>query len=91
MKFPEAKSLQVFLTRHGCKVNMTETMAALSLKTKAGVYSTKIVIGVTSYARSFQIEDPSCTGPECFFTGPASGATPGPCTNVSKKALSRNK
>lgn len=48
--------------------------------TKAGVPSYKILVGVTSYGRSFQMTTPGCTGPMCTFTGKASGATPGRCT-----------
>lgn len=62
-------------------VNLTETNYALALLTKAGVPSSKVVVGVASYARTFQMADASCTGPTCRFTGPASGAAPGPCTN----------
>jgi chitinase len=43
-------------------VNFTETLSALSMITKAGVPSNHVVVGVASYARSFQIVDPSCTG-----------------------------
>lgn len=72
-------------------VNFTETYQALSLITKAGVPASKVVVGVTSYARSFEMEDPSCTGPNCLFTGPASGATPGQCTNVRRKLRKSDK
>lgn len=63
-------------------VNLTETLQALSMITKAGVPSNKIVVGFASYARSFQMVDPSCTGPNCPFTGSESGATPGSCTQA---------
>lgn len=63
-------------------VNQTETIEALTMITKAGVPSNKIVMGVGSYARSFRQTDPSCYGPTCTFTGPISGATPGNCTNT---------
>jgi GH18 family chitinase len=53
--------------------------------TKAGVPSNKIVVGVTSYARSFQMVDPSCSEPDCPFTGPESGATPRSCTQARFK------
>ena len=36
-------------------VNLTETINALSMITKAGVPSNKIVVGVSSYGRSFQV------------------------------------
>lgn len=51
--------------------------------TKAGVTSNKVVVGISSYGRSFGMIDPSCTGPECLFSGPDSGATPGPCTDTA--------
>ncbi|KAJ7513181.1 class V chitinase-like protein [Mycena galericulata] len=64
-------------------VNLTETVNALSMITKAGVDSNKLVVGVSSYGRSFQMTTAGCTGPLCTFTGPASGATPGPCTQTA--------
>lgn len=64
-------------------VNLTETEFALSMITKAGVPASKVVVGIASYGRSFGMEDTSCTGPECFFTGPDSTATPGDCTDTA--------
>ncbi|KAJ6448584.1 hypothetical protein C8R45DRAFT_1224651 [Mycena sanguinolenta] len=64
-------------------VNLTETLNAFSMITKAGVPSNKLIVGVTSYGRSFQMTTAGCTGPLCTFTGPLSGATPGPCTNTA--------
>lgn len=61
-------------------VNETETIEALTMITKAGVPSNKVVMGVGSYARSFRQSDPSCYTPGCTFTGPSSGSTPGECT-----------
>jgi GH18 family chitinase len=61
-------------------INMTETMSALVLITKAGVPSHKIIVGVSSYGRSFKMLYPGCTGDKCPFTGPKSGAKPGVCT-----------
>lgn len=63
-------------------VNLTETVNSLSMITKAGVPSNKIVVGVTSYGRSFQMTTPGCTGPMCTYTGHLSGATPGLCTGT---------
>lgn len=63
-------------------VNITETKNSLSMITKSGVSSTKIVVGVTSYGRSFRMADPSCSGVQCAFTGPESGAKPGRCTDT---------
>lgn len=51
-----------------------------SLITKAGVPSSKIIVGVASYGRSFRMADPSCTGPTCTFTGEA---MKGRCTVTS--------
>ncbi|KAJ7132986.1 glycoside hydrolase superfamily [Mycena filopes] len=64
-------------------VNLTETINALSMITKAGVKSNKLVLGVASYGRAFKMSTAGCTGPMCTFTGPASGATPGPCTQTA--------
>ncbi|KAI5301332.1 hypothetical protein KEM55_003850, partial [Ascosphaera atra] len=66
-------------------VNMTETLTSLSMITKAGVASQKVVVGVTSYGRSFDMADPNCHGPNCLYTGTAvaSNAKPGRCTKVA--------
>ncbi|KAJ6450604.1 class V chitinase-like protein [Mycena sanguinolenta] len=64
-------------------VNLTETLNAFSMITKAGVNSNKLVVGVTSYGRAFKMTTAGCTGPLCTFTGPSSGATPGPCTQTA--------
>ncbi|AEO70565.1 glycoside hydrolase family 18 protein [Thermothielavioides terrestris NRRL 8126] len=66
-------------------VNLTETMTALSMITKAGVPSNKVVVGVTSYGRSFNMADPNCYTPNCQYTGSRSqsDAEPGPCTGTA--------
>jgi hypothetical protein len=51
--------------------------------TKAGVPSSKIIVGLSSYGRSFKMTKPGCTGPMCRFVGPDSGAAPGKCTNTA--------
>lgn len=51
--------------------------------TKAGVPSNKILVGVTSYGRSFGMTHAGCTGPMCTYVGPGSGATPGECTQTA--------
>ncbi|KAL5347107.1 hypothetical protein ACLOAV_008250 [Pseudogymnoascus australis] len=63
-------------------INMTETTNALSLITKAGAASNKVVVGVSSYGRSFKMTTPGCTGSMCTYTGPDSGAAPGKCTQT---------
>lgn len=64
-------------------VNLTETRYALGMITKAGVPASKVAVGIASYARSFGMVDDSCTGPDCFFTGPDSTAEAGPCTDTA--------
>lgn len=63
-------------------VNKTETLDALAMITKAGVPAAKVIVGVSSYGRSFKMKDPKCTGPTCQFTGSfsVSNAEPGKCT-----------
>ncbi|KAK4170680.1 hypothetical protein QBC36DRAFT_341460, partial [Triangularia setosa] len=67
------------------QTNMTETLQSLAMVTKAGVPGHKILVGVTSYGRSFQMSQPGCWGPNCHFTGDrlTSFATPGRCTGTS--------
>lgn len=64
-------------------INITETINALSMITKAGVPSNMVVVGVSSYGRSFQMTTAGCWTEECTFTGPLSGALPGPCTGTA--------
>jgi chitinase len=64
-------------------VNLTETINALSMITKAGVPSNKVVVGVTSYGRSFQMTTPGCYTEMCTYTGPDSGAIAGSCTQTA--------
>ncbi|KAL4793038.1 hypothetical protein BDV19DRAFT_391480 [Aspergillus venezuelensis] len=63
-------------------VNLTETILSLSMITKAGVATNKVVVGVTSYGRGFEMTDPDCTGPICTYSGPDSGAKPGPYSDI---------
>ncbi|KAL6873022.1 glycoside hydrolase family 18 protein [Trichoderma novae-zelandiae] len=64
-------------------VNMTETLNALAMITKAGVEARQVVVGVASYGRSFKMTDPRCKGPMCTFAGPQSLAAQGACTTSS--------
>lgn len=50
--------------------------------TKAGVPTKKIVVGVTSYGRSFKMTTAGCTGEMCTYTGKESGAKGGMCTGT---------
>ncbi|KID93428.1 Glycoside hydrolase, subgroup, catalytic core, partial [Metarhizium majus ARSEF 297] len=66
-------------------VNHTETLDALAMITKAGAPSNKVVVGVASYGRSFQMAEAGCHGPLCKFTGTAriSNAAKGRCTDTA--------
>ncbi|KAH7179066.1 uncharacterized protein B0J16DRAFT_273248 [Fusarium flagelliforme] len=66
-------------------INRTETRNSLSMITKAGVPAEKVIVGIASYGRSFRMEDKSCTGPHCHFTGSyeESDAEPGQCTGTN--------
>lgn len=66
-------------------VNKTETLDSLVMITKAGVDSRKLVVGISSYGRSFRMQDPSCSGPMCTYTGTRthSEAYQGQCTKTS--------
>ncbi|KAF7157662.1 hypothetical protein CNMCM5623_002036 [Aspergillus felis] len=63
-------------------VNITETHDAMVMITKAGVEARQIVIGVSSYGRSFRMNDASCSGPFCTYAGDRthSMAYAAPCT-----------
>ncbi|KAH3015121.1 hypothetical protein KXW60_007897 [Aspergillus fumigatus] len=63
-------------------VNKTETHDALVMITKAGVEARQLVVGVTSYGRSFRMNDASCSGPFCTYAGDRthSMASAAPCT-----------
>jgi GH18 family chitinase len=66
-------------------VNETETKDALSMITKAGAPSNKVVVGVASYGRSFKMAKAGCDSESCLFTGTprVSNAAMGRCTNTS--------
>jgi hypothetical protein len=61
-------------------INFTETYNSLVMITKAGVPSNQVIVGVSSYGRAFQMTTAGCTGPDCTYTGPTSGAIEGRCT-----------
>ncbi|QGA13088.1 hypothetical protein EYB26_000733 [Talaromyces marneffei] len=66
-------------------VNKTETHDAMVMITKAGVEAQQIVVGVSSYGRSFRMNDASCSGPFCTYGGDKyhSLAYAAPCTLTS--------
>ncbi|KAK2595946.1 hypothetical protein QQS21_006476 [Conoideocrella luteorostrata] len=68
-------------------VNLTDTLSALSVITKAGVPSKKVIVGVAGYGRSFQMANSSCTGSNCSFIGGSgtgnSTARKGRCTDTA--------
>ncbi|KAI2782388.1 putative glycosyl hydrolase, family 18 [Daldinia loculata] len=65
-------------------VNETETKDALSMITKAGAASNKVVVGVASYGRSFKMAKAGCDSEGCLFTGSprVSDAAKGRCTDT---------
>ncbi|KAK3956166.1 hypothetical protein QBC32DRAFT_251260 [Pseudoneurospora amorphoporcata] len=67
------------------QVNLTETKQSLAMITKAGVPGRKVIVGVTSYGRSFEMAQPGCWGPTCPFTGTStnSNAKKGVCTGTA--------
>ncbi|KAF7554695.1 hypothetical protein G7Z17_g2698 [Cylindrodendrum hubeiense] len=67
------------------QVNLTETKSSLAMITKAGVDSAKVIVGVTSYGRSFNMAEIGCYGPNCLYTGDRlnSEATKGICTGTA--------
>lgn len=60
--------------------NLTEIDQSLDLLWRNGIDSSKVVLGLGFYGRSFTLKDPSCTSPGCPFSG---GANPGKCTATS--------
>lgn len=66
-------------------VNSTLTYNSIALITKAGVPQYKVVMGVTSYGRSFKMAKVGCADPDCTFQGSRdnSSAAPGECTGQS--------
>ncbi|RHZ56572.1 uncharacterized protein CDV56_100433 [Aspergillus thermomutatus] len=67
------------------QVNLTETKQSLAMITKAGVPGKKVVVGVTSYGRSFKMAEAGCWGPDCVYTGDRlnSNAKKGKCTGTA--------
>lgn len=59
-------------------VNLTQTKYDLEMISKA-VTPSLIVVGTTSYGRSFEMATPGCTGEMCRYTGPG---IPGKCTQT---------
>lgn len=60
------------------------TFNSLVTATKAGVPSNKLVIGVSSYGRSFKMADANCRTSQCTYLGARnqSPAKPGRCTET---------
>ncbi|QIX02022.1 hypothetical protein AMS68_007539 [Peltaster fructicola] len=75
----ESKYVGPYLATH---TNITEIDLGLDLLWRAGVDSSKVVLGQAFYGRSFTLKDPGCSTPNgvCQFTG---GANAGPCSNAA--------
>lgn len=60
-------------------------MYSLAMVTKAGVPANKVMVGVSSYGRSFKMAKADCSGPSCTFLGTrnSSVAKAGACTQTS--------
>ncbi|KGO73174.1 Glycoside hydrolase, superfamily [Penicillium italicum] len=79
------KSVSIAAPASYCQVNLTETRQSLAMITKAGVPGNKVVVGVTSYGRSFKMAEAGCYGPSCLYTGDRlnSNAKKGKCTGTA--------
>ncbi|KAL1614507.1 hypothetical protein SLS54_009680 [Diplodia seriata] len=55
-------------------VNLTETLWALGMLTKAGVAPGKVAVGLAAYGRSFAMREAGCDGPECAFDNDTAAA-----------------
>jgi chitinase len=75
----ESKYVGPYIAPH---TNITEIDLALDLLWRAGVDSSKVVMGQGWYGRSFTLQDSSCNTPNgvCQFTG---GGSPGTCSKAS--------
>ncbi|KAH7024975.1 uncharacterized protein B0I36DRAFT_251289 [Microdochium trichocladiopsis] len=67
------------------QVNLTETKQSLAMITKAGVPGRKVIVGVTSYGRTYKMADAGCAGPGCTYLGDpkTSPAKKGVCTDTA--------
>ncbi|KAL8284361.1 hypothetical protein RB597_001601 [Gaeumannomyces tritici] len=66
------------------QVNLTETKLSLAMITKAGVPGRKVIVGVTSYGRTYKMASAGCWGPQCNYLGDKvdSLAKKGVCTGT---------
>ncbi|ETS75025.1 hypothetical protein PFICI_13509 [Pestalotiopsis fici W106-1] len=66
------------------QVNLTQTMLSLAMITKAGVPGRKVIVGVTSYGRTYKMAATGCWGPQCNYLGDKvnSPAKKGVCTGT---------
>jgi GH18 family chitinase len=67
------------------QTNLTETKQSLAMITKAGVPGHKVIVGITSYGRSYNMAEAGCWGPGCVYTGTRenSHAKKGKCTGTA--------
>ncbi|KAM0542839.1 hypothetical protein ACHAPJ_012619 [Fusarium lateritium] len=65
-------------------VDPTKTQYSLAMFTKVGVPSNKVILGVTSFGRSYKMTGAGCNGPDYFYNGDKleSPAKKGKCTGT---------
>lgn len=61
-------------------INLTDTTYALAMITKAGVPANKIMVGTTSYGRTFEMTTPGCWTQDCHYS---QAGRPGECTGTA--------
>ncbi|RLV91965.1 hypothetical protein JA1_003501 [Spathaspora sp. JA1] len=66
----------------GCHVDKRNTTNAIKIIQKSGINTRKVYGGLANYARTYKLQDKSCTSYGCPFTGPESSADPGPLSNT---------
>ncbi|KAG7663014.1 uncharacterized protein J8A68_003483 [[Candida] subhashii] len=67
----------------GCHVDKNITIESIEMIVKSGINTKKLYGGVANYGRTFQLNSTSCNTYGCPFTGPNSGAIPGPLTDFA--------
>ncbi|RLV89494.1 hypothetical protein JA1_005126 [Spathaspora sp. JA1] len=64
-----------------CHVDFRNTKITVKMMVKSGINTRKLYGGVANYTRTYKLADTNCITYGCSFTGPESGAEPGPLSN----------